>query len=205
MGCKPEKTLLEEASLPEYFKERVGEALARQKIPASGHLEFYLVNLLQEFRKTEALFETQGSKMFDKPLALMLADATNGDANTKIRCLKQLGDVSLYTAGFFSDSVRKKTVGIPYYIKMGGSAYANLSAILSRQKLFAELYQELAQRFSSLVGVLSEVASTMQWKNNRDLLRLYERWMATGNSQLETLLNEAGIATHDPQNFIKPQ
>lgn len=197
MSAKWQEKLVPGISLTEFFKERVEKAFAHRRINASGVLSFYLVNLLQEFRKTEKLFEVQGSKMFEKPLALILADAVKSDTNTRIRSLKQLGDVSLYTAGFFTDRVRKKPVGLHYYIRMGGGAYSNLAGILARQKTFAELYQELALQFPNLVGVLSEVATNLQWKSNGDLLKLYEKWLATGNSQIETLLKDAGILSLD--------
>lgn len=197
MTVQRQEKLIPGTSLTEFFKERVERALAHRRINASSVLAFYLVNLLQEFRKTEKLFESQGSKMFEKPLALILADAVKSDANTRIRCLKQLGDVSLYTAGFFTDRVRKKSVGLHYYIRMGEGAYSNLAGILARQKTFAELYQELASQFPGLVGVLGEVATNLHWKSNSELLKLYEKWLATGNAQIAGLLKEAGILSLD--------
>lgn len=201
MGPQDKQLLLKEVPLTEFFRERVQTALARKRVVASALIEFYLVNLLQEFRKTEKLFEKKGSQMQEKPLALLLAEAVEGNLQTKIRCLKQLGDVSLYTAGFFGERIKRKLVDIDYYIRMGGGAYSNLSSILSSQKTFAELYLELSQLFPHLVDVLTEVAVAGHWKTNADLLKLYERWLATGNEQLEKLLNEEGIQTQD-KNFL---
>ena len=197
MGPRDKQPLLQEVPLTEFFRERVQTALARQQLAASALTEFYLVNLLQEFRKTEKLFEQQGSQMAEKPLAILLAEAVAGNLQTKIRCLKQLGDVSLYTAGFFGERIKRKLIDIRYYIRMGGGAYSNLAGILSNQKTFAELYGELSQLFPSLVDVLAEVAVHSHWQTNRDLLKIYERWLATGNEALEKLLNEEGIQTQD--------
>ena len=91
-----------------------------------------------------------------KKLANIKADAASADLHTKIRCLKKLGDLSLYTAGFFGESINRKIIDIDYYIGMGGSAYMSLSAILQNQKTFAELYLELAELFPNLVDVLAE-------------------------------------------------
>lgn len=189
---KGPETLLN-VPLAEYFKGRVQKALLNQQIQTSDLLEFYLVNLLEDFRKTEKVFEKEGEALMEKPLALLLAKAVDGDLNTKIRTLKRLGDLSLYTAGFFKESLRRKPVGIHYYVRMGGGAYGSLAAILSPQKTFAELYGELAQLFPNLVNVLSEVAGTAEWKTNRDLLKLYEQWLATGDAHLESLLTQEGI------------
>lgn len=204
MDRKEEKTLLE-TSLPEFFMERVKRAMARQAVSTSALAEFYLINLLQEFRKSENLFEKEGSKMFEKPLALLFAEAVKGGLHTKIRCFKKIGDLSLYTTGFFSERIKRKLVDIDYYIRMGEGAYQNLSILLNRQKTFAELYAELAQLFPSLVDVLTEVALESRWKNNTDLLKLYERWLQTGNEYLEDLLKQEGIQTGDRNLFNKIQ
>lgn len=201
---KDEKALLE-VPLTEFFRERVSQAIANQQVAASSLTEFYLVNLLEEFRKSEKLFEQKGTKMLEKPLALILAEAIQGDSQTKIRSLKRLGDISLYTAGFFAERIKRKLVDLDYYIRMGGGAYSNLSSILSHQKTFAELYSELSQLFPSLVDVLSEVAIKTHWKSNADLLKLYEHWLATGNEQLEKMLNEQGIQTQNREFFTKIQ
>lgn len=197
--------ILQTVPLLDFFRERVQTAMARQQVAASAFLEFYLVNLLQEFRKTETLFEKQGSRLQEKTLAIILAKAMEGDVHTKIRCLKQLGDVSLYTAGFFGESIRRKIIDVGYYISMGGAAYHCLSGILSHQKTFADLYGELSGRFPDLVGVLNEVATSGENKSNTDLLKLYERWLATGEEHIENLLKSAGISINERDFFGKPQ
>lgn len=205
MSADDKKLLLKEVPLTEFFRERVQTAMAKQHLAASDLTEFYLVNLLQEFRKTEKLFEQHGQHLDEKPLALLLAEAVAGDLQTRIRCLKKLGDVSLYTAGFFGERIKRKPVDIDYYIRMGGGAYSNLSSILNRQKTFAELYGELSTLFPSLVDVLAEVAMATHWKSAADLLKIYERWLATGSEALERLLNEEGIPTQDKTLLNKTQ
>lgn len=200
-----DQTLLKEVPLTEFFMERVQEAMASRAVTTSKVTEFYVVNLLQEFKKSENLFEQHGSKMREKPLAFLLVEATEGDINTKIRCLKKMGDLSLYMAGFFSERIKKTWVDLDYYIRMGGGAYASLSSILSREKTFAELYAELAKLFPNLVDVLAEVATEIYQRSNKDLLKLYERWLETGNEHLEDLLNKEGIQTQDRSLITKTQ
>ncbi|MDP2600376.1 MAG: hypothetical protein Q8P84_06550 [Deltaproteobacteria bacterium] len=197
--------LLQQVPLMEFFKERVSQALVNQHVPASDFIEFYLANLLQEFKKTETFFEKEGDRMSQKPLALILADAAGADLHTKIRCLKKLGDLSLYTAGFFGESINRKIIDIDYYIGMGGSAYMSLSAMLQNQKTFAELYLELAELFPDLVDVLAEVAATAESQTNENLLKLYERWLETGSEHLENLLKKAGITLPERNSLNKPQ
>lgn len=191
------ETLLKQVPLTEFFMERVQEAMAHRAVTTSKVAEFYVVNLLQEFKKSENLFEQHGSKMEEKPLALLLAETTEGDVNTKIRCLKKMGDLSLYMAGFFAERIKKTQVDLDYYIRMGGGAYASLASILAREKTFAELYTELSTLFPNLVDVLAAVAAEIYQRSDKDLLKIYERWLETGNEYLEDLLNREGIQTQD--------
>lgn len=205
MVLKEDKSLLKQIPLMEFFKERVETALNHQNIEASPDCEFYIVNLLQEFKKSEKLFEKQGTELTEKPLALLLANAHEGNTQTKIRLFKHIGDISLYTAGFFRERLKKKSVGVPYYIRMGKSAYGGLATILGRQKSFAGLFAELSTLFPNLIEVLSEVALHREWKSNSDLLRLYEKWLNTRSAQLETLLNKEGIPTQEVNLLQKIQ
>lgn len=204
MSVYPKK-LLQEVPLLEFFKERVSQALVHQQVSASVFTEFYLANLLQEFKKTETLFEKEGDKMEQKPLAFILAEAAMANLHTKIRCLKKLGDVSLYTAGFFGESIRRKIIDVDYYIKMGCSAYTSLAAMLQNEKTFGGLYLELAKLFPDLVDVLAEVATTSENHTNKNLLKIYERWLATGDEHLENLLKKAGITIPEKGSSNKPQ
>lgn len=202
---RDKEPLVEQVPLVDFFRQRVQTALTHHQIQTTDILEFYLVNLLQDFRKTEKLFEKEGSKMTEKPLALILAESLEGDTHTRIRCLKQMGDISLYTAGFFGERIQRRTITLNYYIRMGGGAYQSLAQILYNQKTFAELYSELSHLFPNLVSVLSEVAHATHWNTDRDLLNLYERWLATGDQQIAKLLHAAGIQTEEKETFNKPQ
>ena len=136
--------------------------------------EFYLTNMLNDFRKADAFFQREEGESREEALALLLLKAIDANLNTKIRYLKRLGDISLYTAGFFKERVRiKKTVDLHYYIRMGGGAYLNLATILENDTTFSGLYTELAQLFPHLVEVLTFVARKDLGKNNKKLIDLY--------------------------------
>ena len=191
---KPTK-IVDETDLTNFFRERVQETFNKQGVASSELMEFYLVNLLKEFQKTEKLFEQMEGKQVTKTLAPLVAKAVEGDVNTQIRCLKELGDTALYIAGFFADSLARKPLDIDYYVGMGGTAYSSLAHILTRQKTFAILYEELAQNFRNLVDVIAEIALAGSWVTNQDLLHLYERWLVTRDEQIRELLEKAGIQT----------
>ena len=59
----------------EYFHESVNTAIDHQKVSAEPETIFYLVNLLAQFTRAEALFEHTGDGVVIRPLALVYAQA----------------------------------------------------------------------------------------------------------------------------------
>jgi len=180
-------------ALPEYFHNEVERALAQLGVEVSEITEFYIVDLLSKFCKTESLFSAQGDTLTEEPLALILAKALNGDRASRINILKRLGDISLYVSGFFNEHILKSPVGKRYYADMGASAYLALSDIFGPDNVFSALYGELARRFVDLSGVIGELSLPHEIHNNISLLRMYERWIKTGDENLRKKLLQEGL------------
>ncbi len=177
----------------EYFRDLLSEALNRQQVAVNPDTEFYLVNLLSQFLSSDRLFtHHEGDSRDTEPLALMLAKAMDSPRETQIRTLRELGDVSLYMSGFFTDSLSRLPVDLNYYVQMGGSAYGKI-AELCRGANLATLYAELSEKFRAFVEVLSEIAEVTAVASNAGVVRLYERWVQTGSVRLAKRLGEQGV------------
>jgi hypothetical protein len=172
-------------SAVEYFKELVDAALAHQGIDAHELTSFYVVQLLAGFLDRRPAGPT------DEPLGVQLARALESGGMQQRANLKQVGDVSLFVSGFFSDSLRRKLVDVDYYASIGGMAYNALSRF--EADTFSPVFAELAERFIVYVDVLSEVSERSSCSSNMDLLRLYERWLKTGSRRSGQLLAERGV------------
>jgi hypothetical protein len=185
------------ASLQEFFKDSISQALRRQGVEVEDHTAYYVVNLLTLFSRSEALYERTAFGVGLKPLALMLADAAES-SNPRERnfVLQRLGDVSLFIAGFFADSLARKPVDIDYYVRMGGSAYGSLCESVRgtlRGEAFGSVFAELSGKFQNVVDVLNDVRNEARTRQDQDVLRLYETWLRTGSKRAELLLRELGI------------
>ena len=188
----PKLTLV--AQPQEFFHELVTTALERQHVRAQPEIEFYLVNLLNQFMTSDRLFrrDAEGSTREDA-LVLQLKEAIEEPTLPGQRALfRHIGDVSLYTAGFFQESLNRKLVDVDYYIEMGGTAYQQAAARAEESHL-SKLYGELADRFSKLVDVLAEISDQTTPRSERDLLRLYDTWVRTGSERAAKALKDAGI------------
>jgi hypothetical protein len=186
--------LVTAGSLKEFFRLLLGEVVQRQRVSLAEITEFYVVNLLSEYATAEKLFtsELEGRKE-SEPLALLYTRALQQEREQRIRTLKQLGDQSLYTAGFFRQSLEDRVVGPEYYVQMGRKAYAAI-ADLSPSSVFTSVYLELDQKFGSLVDVLTEIAARGQVASGpKGQMQVFEAWSRTGDAHLESVLIDAGM------------
>jgi hypothetical protein len=183
MSGKPRLELV--AQPQAYFHELVTTALEKERVCPLPETEFYLVSLLEQFMCTDRLRE--------EPLALMLKQALEQPVpELQRQRFREVGDLSLYVAGFFQDSLNRKLVDVDYYIDMGGSAYQQVAARADSPS-GRELYAELADKFGSFVDVLAAVSDQTSGRTEKDLLRLYEVWIRTRSERAARQLQEAGI------------
>ncbi|MCP3143709.1 hypothetical protein [Pyxidicoccus xibeiensis] len=183
--------LVASLSLKEFFKSLLDEVIGRQRVVIGESTEFYLVNLLSEFALTDKLFTREEDGRKDRePLAVLYHQALQQERHERIRTLRRLGDVSLYTAGFFSGALQSGAVGPDYYIQMGGTAYGQVAELSPA----AQVYRELHDKFRLLVEVLEEIAARgMVQAGPAGALKVYESWVRTGNDRLERVLVDAGM------------
>jgi hypothetical protein len=188
------------ASLKEYFRDALHDALSHQHVAVEGETEHYVVNLLTLFADADALYDRDARKSGNpgglKPLVVMLGEALEAPTHeAKCRGLQRLGDVSLFIAGFFSAGFARKLVDIDYHIAMGGQAYGTLAEACprDRSRTLRQVFAELAAKFQPMVDALNEISETAYQHSDRDRLRLYELWVKTGSERSRHLLRKLGI------------
>ncbi|OGL38313.1 MAG: hypothetical protein A2042_08655 [Candidatus Schekmanbacteria bacterium GWA2_38_11] len=187
--------LIFKTNLMEFFKESVSIAIEKQKIKTNEIVEFYIVNLLSEFGSIKKVYERDKNEE-NEPIAILFLKTFHSSLSEQIKGFKKVGDFSLFISGFFSDSLRDKSVDVDYYNSIGKQAYNKLSLILkkiSKGETFFNLYQELSIKFQSFTDVLSEVSAMSYITSDKDVLRVYERWLKTKEKRDEGLLQEKGI------------
>ncbi len=188
MGDKPIELVAQPGA---FFHELVSGALTECKVQLGTETEFYLVNLLNQFMLSDRLFlrDAEGHAQSES-LALMIQQALEeATPFAQASLLRRVGDISLYTAGFFQESLNRKLVDVEYYINMGGVAYQGVA----ERHPDHQVYRELSQKFPELVDVFAGVSGKTQTHSEKDLLRLYDVWLRTGSERAAKALKEAGI------------
>lgn len=187
MGIEPAE------SVSVFFREVLVEALDAARVEPSESTEYYLVNLLGEFAK---------ARITDEPLSVMLANSRDADLVERVRCLKQVGDTTLYLSGFFADSFEGKLIDTAYYIGLGETAYRELAVCLSGSKSAGAIYEELAANFPRFVDVLAVVRSQVSFVGT-DVIALYREWTRTKSDWIERRLRSMGMLVTGGDGYVQ--
>lgn len=184
------------ASVDEYFYEVVTEAMDAADLDASEPAGWYLVGLLGDFTT---------ARLTDEPLGIKLV-SPGRDAGDRVKTLKEVGDTSLYVAGFFAESLSRSLVDVDYYVGLGQSAYAQLARSLGAAPALTDVYEELAARFPEFVDVLALVrrkVNVAEVNATTDVQRLYEMWLRTRDAWVEKKLIAAGVIVNGGTKVIQ--
>jgi hypothetical protein len=181
-------------SVEGFFHEVVTDALSAIDLDASEPAGWYLVGLLGEFTTV---------RLTDEPLGVKLASVGESPGE-RLRTLKEVGDTSLYVAGFFAESLTRSLVDVDYYVGLGQTAYGQLARSFGPRRAIGEVYEELAAKFPQFVDVLTEIRKRVaiaELNATSDISRLYDIWLRTRDEWVEKKLKQAGLLV-DPGSKV---
>ena len=183
------------SNVREYFSDELKRVMEKHQLSTAQDSFHYLVDLMVRHTESEQFFaKDEEGRLKNNVLADIYGEYLQGDTQQKRIALRRLGDVCLMVTGFFPDSLNRKLIDIDYYFGMGGTAYWTLSN-LQLTDLTRTLFKELSVKFKTFSEVLAEFSDRSGLQNNKDLLRIYEKWLLTGSDRLKGLLSEHGIQT----------
>lgn len=181
-------------NLFDFFDERVQRAADTHSISVTTDSRRYLAQLL--CRPESALNEHTPDT-----LAELHLHAANAKRNEALRLYRTLGDRALVVAGYFSESLEGRPVGVDYYADMGGAAYnrvAVLGQVGQQEDPWTLLFRELAHRFRDCLELVRDVADQNRAAGCKDLVALYEHWLRTRSQNAAKLLGEMGVLASEP-------
>jgi hypothetical protein len=181
----------------EYFRERVVDAMQRQKVETSAFTEYYLVDLLARWAEGRAT-AAPPPDTDAMPLSVLYLRALNAASRERARLLRAMGDTALFVSGFFPESVVDRVGDLRFYHRLGGDAYRRLSREADDRGAFApDVFSELAARFREFADVLTLVSEASRSSSPSSVLRLYERWLQTGSRLMAERLAREGVVPLD--------
>ncbi|NBX93453.1 MAG: hypothetical protein EB078_00515 [Proteobacteria bacterium] len=191
------------ADARDFFAMELRTVMGHHGVSATPPSFDYLVGLLVKTISSDNFFKTNEAGHYEETLVFDLyIEYTQAPLEQKAVILQRIGDLCLLVSGYFSDSLKSKLVDLDYYFGMGGTAYRTL-ADLQTQNASRAVYAELSGKFQPYSNILGEMSERNGLQSNKDLLRLYERWMVTGSDRLRKILGEYGIQPINSQKGPK--
>jgi hypothetical protein len=187
-GDSGPKLTMNPADLRDYFREGLTEAATRQKVELDDPLREYLVTLLSSYSDL--------TDLLDEPIGVTVLKAMQAPPARRFQTLRQVGDYSLYVTGFFGDSISRTVNDEKYFIDLGAGAYRGAASSLTRggsDNPFRTLLVHLGDRFVELVDLLNDLSERC-FCREQDVLRLYDRFTATGSPRVAARLAGLGVA-----------
>jgi hypothetical protein len=186
-----------------FFRDQLLTAMEHQRVSTSTFTECYLVNLLSAFSRGETL-PAREPGYDETPLAVLYSRALQAARFERAVLLRTTADTALFVSGFFAESLPGGPADLRYYASLGGRAYAQLSREHEREDPSGtRVFVELSDRFREFVDVLSEISEKTRLTTPLSVVRLYERWLATGSTRAAALLAEQGITPGVPSGELK--
>jgi hypothetical protein len=187
--------VLATASLRDWFRDHLAEAETQQKIGLDEATREYVLQVLESFSGRDATITEELEDLSNEPISMQLMRAMQAPPGRRFQMMRHIGDYSLYLTGFFVDSISRTHNDEQYFVQIGSTAYRGAACALPRGESnpFRTLYDGLSTRFGDLVGLLNDVSERC-FRGEQDVLRLYDRFAATGSRRLATRLAHLGVA-----------
>jgi len=187
------------------FAELLAGALDPARPAPTAVAIAYLVDLLAE--RTRAP-RGVGLEHDDAARIAALCDPARESTAERLVRLRDLGDASLFVAGFFGASLARHPFGPIPTLEAGRRAYgalANALAPLAGERVWGLLYEELADRFRDFADVLADVGERVRGGSAPTLDCLYARYLAIGSPRDRSRLLSLGVVAPDPGGPLRPQ
>lgn len=191
-------------SLEDFFRDEVHAVCRKQNLQLEGPVASYVSQLLVRFSQSSSFIEQHlpsGDKSKEPVLALLWLEGLQKSPSEQLTQMQYLGDVALFTSGFFGERIERSLLDRDYYMAMGGQAYQQVSSlqqVLRSDAAVRELFLKLSQSFPHAVSVLEEISLRSTATQTHGLLRVYERWLKNHDHKARRVLQENGVIPSDP-------
>lgn len=177
------KIFIYECSLQDIFKPSLEGALEDMNFEVSDESRLYILDVIES-----RLHKKQKSSDKSMLSEALLRAIQLEEKSQKKKELKNLGEFILFQAGFFGASLKRKIVGVSYYVQMGQATYQSLYSTSPHP-----VYLDFSKRFSSYVDLLALMGSKMVLSETKDIFTLFERYQDLGSKSAYQELVKMGL------------
>ncbi len=160
-------------------------------------LESYLVFLLQRF--------TCSPHIAGSVLAMDYLESHQTTGHMRDQKLREVGDKCLLFSGIFPERAAQSRVSVSYYVDLGRKSYQSLARIPNRSQSQANLYNDLEQKFVSLMDLLHCIREMGEESKSLSFAIAEELWQRVGSLHARRVLQRYKDQLHikvDPDDEI---
>lgn len=180
-----------ETSLRHYFRSRLRRSAHKLRLDPHDDTLWYLGDLLHRFGHSDQLFDYDRGTRGLRPLALLYDDArAAGTERERCLLLQRLGDLALFVGALFPERYARRGIHRDYFVGMGGGAYDYLA---DRAPANRHIFEELTHHFARMIELVAAAGSRRGRLTHDEVLRLYARWLESGNPTLARQLQSLGV------------
>ena len=136
------------SDLHKFFCEKVQKIIKKFSFQVRADIELYLVDLLAE--ANSCMVATPERSLVDQWITV--TEAKN--SIDRLTFFVRLGDIALFTSGFFPDYLKKRGLTLEYFAFWGVSAYRHADSLCVGR---FSTYRILAENFQKFVQLIFEV------------------------------------------------
>lgn len=176
------------------FYDIISEKERNVNIELSDYSKLYLMNLLKGLIEKNDFFYKD--IIGNDALAEAFMKALSEELLKKVQKIKAVGDLCLIYSGLFPDILNRKLVDIDYFIQLGKVSFLTLHRIYVTMNSLSDLknlYYSIFLDFLKLVTVMLEISKSFKLIDQKNLLKVYERWQKTKINVLYEILKSNNI------------
>jgi hypothetical protein len=186
-------------SLEDFFRDEVCSVCKKQNLELDANIASYVAQLLVRFSESSSFIEQHlpsGEKAKEPILALLWLEGLQKKPFEQITQMQYLGDIALFTTGFFADRIERSMLDRDYYMAMGEQAYQQVGSLqrsLRSDIALKELFFKLSETFPNMVSVLEEISIRSQATQQNGIVKLYQKWLNSSDQKISRVLQENGV------------
>ncbi len=157
--------LVVDQSVQGYFFEELAKINNKFTKPVSSKIVYYLSFILENYVSSKNYFEKKQGKVKEKILGIRLLESASMSISKQKRILREIGDLSLFVCGYFSESLINKLVNVNYYREVGKISYMRLNKIIPYAYEESRFYEKLAIDIESAITILNIASKNIDYED----------------------------------------
>lgn len=166
----------------ELFQPYLRDSIKKSGMKLSGQAEDYILNVLIENSRSEKY----NPKLVVADVLVLAAASYKVDE--RFRLYIEIGDYSLFSAGFFVENLMQRSAGIEYYLNAGAASYDLAYSICGNN-----VFKELSDKYCETALMLGDISDELFSNKMEKTVTIFDCWRNNKSDFLKKRLARLGL------------